>query len=43
MACAAWLPAEFTTPDLQAALVPYFEVTQAVRSGDLHEFRYVNS
>lgn len=31
--------AEFTAPELRASLVPYFEVTLAVRSGDLHEFR----
>lgn len=32
---------EFTVPELQPALVPYFELTQAVRSGDLQEFSHV--
>ena len=32
---------EFTIPDLRQALVPYFDLAQAVRGGDLNEFRSV--
>ena len=32
-------PAEFTAPAMRAALLPYFEVTQAVRMGDLVAFK----
>ncbi|GAB4816156.1 hypothetical protein N2152v2_003202 [Parachlorella kessleri] len=32
---------EFTAPELEVPLRPYFEVTQAVRAGDLHEFSRV--
>ena len=31
---------EFTAPDTAAPLAPYFDLTQAVRGGDLSAFRW---
>ncbi len=32
---------DLTAPGMQVPLVPYFDLTQAVRSGDLIKFKYV--